>query len=760
MAQSPASSEQVRTKAPGLARGGRWKRRLRESAGVLAVIVAGFLLASALHESEIVQRINNLVFDQYQRWKPRVWTPDLQVRVADIDDTTLERIGQWPWPRQRIAELTDRLAQAGAAAIVFDALFSEQDRYAPRELLTHLPPLPEREALLSAMQAQNMLDADPLAASFAKAPVVAAAALTNAPVRDKPEVKANFVTLGDDPRPMLPHFANMVLPLPQLRAAVKGLGVINYIPDLDQVVRRVPTAFAVGEPGSEIIAPSLGVEALRVALQTTTPIIKSTNASGEQTFNDRKAVVAVGIGDAVFPTEQDGNVRVHFAGAQQGRRIPAWKILAGEAAPADLENTIVLIGSSAAALADLRATPLQSAVPGVEVHAEFLEHILSGSQLVRPDWAWGAEAIAVVIGGLLIVLLVRFLPPVWAAAAAGLLLAAGLAASWQAFARADLLFDPIIPGATWLAVHAITTVGVFRRTARERQEVRTAFSRYLSPVVVEQIAADPSKLRLGGEMRNVTILFSDVRDFTSRSETMTGAGVVRFLNALHTPLTDIVMASGGTIDKYLGDGLMAFWNAPLDNEDHASAACGAALAMAAAVPSIDAKLRAEALAEGREHRPLRIGIGLNTGDAFVGNMGSEQRFDYSIVGDPVNVAARLEAATKEFQVSIIVSDSTRQAAKGFLFVDLGFADLKGKASHSRLYALHGQDADAGTGWQEFKALHARILEAAETRSPQLSALIDQALADSTGEQYAAFYQRLLRGERPAVTDAIKAGGGS
>ncbi len=758
MANHPASSDANRTLVRDGARRRRWVRRLRESAGMFAVIVAGFLLASALHESEIVQRINNLVFDQYQRWKPRVWTPDMQVRVADIDDTTLERIGQWPWPRQRIAELTDKLAQAGAAAIVFDALFSEQDRYAPRELLTHLPPLPERDALLRAMQEQRLLDADPLAAAFARAPVVAAAALTDLPVRDRPEVKASFVTLGDNPRPMLPHFENMVMPLPQLRAVVQGLGVINYIPDLDQVVRRVPTAFAVGPRGSEIIAPSLGVEALRVALRTTTPIIKSTNASGEQTFNDKKAIVAVGIGDAAFPTEADGNVRVHFAGAQPGRRIPAWKILSGEASPKDLENTIVLIGSSAAALADLRATPLQSAVPGVEVHAEFLEHVLSGSQLVRPDWAWGAEAMAVVLGGLLIALLVRSLPPVLAAGAAALLLGAGLAASWQAFAQADLLFDPIIPGATWLAVHAITTVGVFRRTARERREVRTAFSRYLSPVVVEQIAADPSKLRLGGEMRNVTILFSDVRDFTARSETMTGAGVVRFLNALHTPLTDIVMASGGTIDKYLGDGLMAFWNAPLDTPDHATAACRAALAMTAAVPAIDAKLRAEALAEGREHRPLRIGIGLNTGDAFVGNMGSEQRFDYSIVGDPVNVAARLEAATKEFLAPIIVSESTRRAARGFLFVDLGPADLKGKAARSRLFALHCAETDAAPDWETFCARHEAVMSASPSDRSQLQRLVAEAQGTPTGAHYAGLYARLLKGEKTAIAEAIQAGG--
>ncbi len=727
---------------------------------MLAPIVVGLTLASALHTSDLVQRLNNLVFDQYQRWQPRQWTGDLPVRVADIDDTSLEKIGQWPWPRQRIAELTTKLAQAGAAAIVFDALFSEEDRYAPRQMLSRLPDMPEREALLKAMQDRNLLDGDPLAAAFANAPVVAATALTDLPVSEPPEVKATFVTVGDDPRPALPQFANMTMPLLQLRNAAKGLGVINYIPDLDQVVRRVPVAFAVGPKDKSILVPSLGVEALRVAFQTDTPILKTTNSSSEKSFGDSTAIVYAKIGDAVLPTEADGNVRIHFAGTHAGRRIPAWKIIAGEIDPDEVAGRIILIGSSANALADLRATPLEPVVPGVEIHAEFIEHVLSGSQLVRLDWAWAVETLAVLFGGLLITFLVRKLPPLSASAAVLALLAAGFTLSWQSFARADLLFDPIIPGATWLAVHAIATVGVFRRTTRERQQVRAAFSRYLSPVVVEQLAADPSKLRLGGDMRNVTILFSDVRDFTSRAETMSGAGVVRFLNALHTPLTDIVMARGGTIDKYIGDGLMAFWNAPLDIPDHASAACHAALSMAAAIPAIDSKLRTEAESEGREHRPIRIGIGLNTGDAFVGNMGSEQRFDYSIVGDPVNVAARLETATKEFGVPIVVSQATRDAAKGFLFVDLGLAGLKGKASQMRVHALHSYADAADADWETFSTLHAKVIAATERDQGRLDLAVERASAHPVGATYASFYARLLSHERQTIADDEMKPGGS
>ena len=291
------------------------------------------------------------------------------------------------------------------------------------------------------------------------------------------------------------------------------------------------------------------------------------------------------------------------------------------------DHDVLIVGSGAAGLSDLRSTPIDSAVPGVEVHAELIEHALTGSRLARPDWMLGAEAIALLIGGLAVAFLARRLPPTLAALAAFLLLFVCVLGSWYLFRYEDLLFDPVIPGASWIATYLGVTFVVYRQSEQEKRFVRGAFQRYLSPSVIEQLAADPSRLKLGGDTREVSILFSDARDFTTRAETLDAEGVVRFLNALHTPLTGAVLAERGTIDKYIGDGLMAFWNAPLIVTDHADRACAAALAMQAAIPDIDAALRAQAEAEGRSHVPLAVGIGLNAGPVFVGNMGSDQRFD-------------------------------------------------------------------------------------------------------------------------------------
>lgn len=741
-------------------RASRLWRRIFGALGALLPVVIGFSLAVLLTGSAPVERVRNMVFDQYLRWAPRPWTPDLPVRVLDIDDASLARLGQWPWPRQRLAEITDALGRNGAAVVAFDILLSEPDRYAPDALLAHLPAIPEREALAKALAEARDTTDEPLARAFAATPVVAALALTGAEGERAP-MKTRFVRLGDDPAPVLPKFSAMILPLPALREAAAGLGAINYLPDTDLVLRKAPLVFAAGAPGAEpTLVPSFAAEALRIAFQTNTPLIKSTNASGERSFAGHRAVTAVKIGDAEIPTDADGSVRIRFAGDQPGRRFPVWKLLAGEVPRDEIAGRIVLVGSSAAALSDLRSTPLDAAVPGVDIHAEIIEHALTGARLARPDWAPGAEGFAIILGGLLIAWLARRLRPAAAALAALILIGAGAGATWLLFIRHDLLFDPLIPGVSWAATYVVATVGVYRQADREKRFVRGAFQRYLAPAVVEQLAADPSKLRLGGEMREATVLFSDVRDFTGRAETMDAAAVVRFLNALHTPLTGAVLAHGGTVDKYIGDGLMAFWNAPVDMPDHADRACAAALDMLTAIETLNAQLRAQAQRECRTHVPLRIGVGINTGAAFVGNMGSDQRFDYSMVGDTVNIAARLEAATKIVGAPIVVSRETASAAKRFLFVALGEIALKGKARGTPIYALHARRSSDDASFDEFLGLHRAALEALARGRADATEKIAKATAHPDGRRYAAFYEGREGAVGPAVIEAVKSPGGS
>ena len=705
---------------------------------MLGPIAIGVTLA--LSGGPVVEQLRNLVFDNYQWFDPRPWRSDLPVRVIDVDDDSLAKLGQWPWPRDRLAEMTKKLDALGALAIAYDITFSEPDRASAENLAKQLPQTPERDALLAKLPSTD----EAFAAAVAAGQSVLAFFLTRSSGVETFQPKTGFAQAGDDARIFAPLFPRAVLPLPKLLGGAPGLGAINFLPDRDLVVRKVPLVFALGSSRDKaILVPSLDAELLRVAQGASTIITKASNASGEAGYGAQTGIVAVKIGDLEIPTEWDGGVRIRYSGFQQGRRIPAWRLLADQVPVADIAGRIILIGASATALSDLRSTPLEGAVPGDEIHAELLEHVLSGQHLARPDYAPGLEALAIVIGGLIVGIAARRLSPLAAALIALIFVAGTGGASFYAFHRLDLLFDPLIPAATWLATYGLTTIALYRHTERERKTVRTAFSRYLAPAIVERLAQDPSHLKLGGELRSVTILFADVRDFTRRSEGLTAEAVVHFLNGLMTPLTAAILAEGGTIDKYMGDGLMAFWNAPLDVPDHANRACRAALAMLAAIPEVDAAERQAAEAEGRQHIPVRIGIGLNTGDVFVGNMGSSMRFDYSIVGDPVNVASRLESATKEFGVSVIVSGVTARAATDFAFVDHGDIPLKGKSASTRIFALHGPREEAGDAFPAFAKLHGDAMAAANSGNPGAIGLVEKARCHPFGAPYEVLYTRLF-----------------
>ena len=707
-----------------------------------------------LASSPLAETLRNLVFDQYQKLGPRPWTPDLPVRVVAIDDASLQQFGQWPWPRKLLADLTERLAAQGAAAVAFDIVFAEEERSAPASLLARLPAIPERDAYVRALEARGFggrdTASDGLALALGRVPSVLALVLTQDKNSTNVPVKAGFATAGDDPASFIAHFTSAVLPLSKLIEPAAGLGAINWSPDRDLIVRKVPLLFAIASHDAAALVPGLDAEVLRVAQHADTVIVKSSNASGATGYGATTGVVAVKIGSLEISTEADATVRVHFAGTEPRRHLSAARVLAGEIPDGEIAGRIMLVGATASALADVRSTPLEAAVPGVDVHAELLEHVLSGDRLARPDYAGGLEALLLVFGGFASTLLARFAKPVTAAAAVSAVVVALCGGSFLSYSRAALLFDPLLPGATWLVAYVGMTIIVYRRSERQRQFVRNAFSRYLAPALVARLAANPAALKLGGEARDVTVLFTDMRDFTRRAEKLGAVAVVDLLNRVHTPLTQSVLAQSGTIDKYLGDGLMAFWNAPLDVPDHAGHACRAALAMCAALPALNTELAAQAGVAGLSYEPVEIGIGINTGEVFVGNLGSQQRFDYSIIGDPVNVAARLEAATKEFCVPILASAATARAARDFLFLPLGEIAIKGKAETTQVFALHGA-APADANFVAFEALHRDALAAAKGGAAEAPLLIAKARGHPCAEPYAAFYAKLLhsRGEAPA-----------
>ena len=657
----------------------------------LQPILASFVLAIALAlrwmDPPILGDLRALVFDQYQRVAPRQYQ-EVPVKIVDIDDESLARIGQWPWPRSMVAQLLAKLRQQGAAVVAMDIVFAEPDRTAPSRVFASWG-LPTDDALAKELTSRVADPDETLAKEVAQGHVVLGAVLTDDAQTPHVTNKGGFANLGVNPRENVHYFSGSLPAIEILRNAAAGNGAINPVPDRDAVVRRVPIVLnASGE-----LFPSLLAETLRVAVGAKGYIVKSTG-SQSYTFGGftsilrrKTAVGEVGIGPIHVRTDPQAEMWLYDTGHRPERFIPAWKVLADQAG--DLSGTIVFIGTSAPGLLDLRSTPLAAAIPGVEIHAQVAEQILTGDLIERPLWADDLEFLTLLILGAAMVGLLPRLGPTGCAILGGTSVIAMAAYGWWSFLHVGWLIDPAYPSVAALSVFTTGVLLSFRRSDIERKQVRETFSHYLAPAMVKRLVANPKLLRLGGEVRNLTIMFCDIRDFTSISEKMEASALTALLNDFLTPMTEAVLENGGTIDKYIGDSIMAFWNAPLDEPDHAKLACRATLEMRQRLSLLNKSLAERAKAANQSFSPIMIGVGLNSGDALVGNLGSKTVRNYSVIGDNVNLASRIEGVSKGFGLDILIGEQTRNAAPDFAAIPIGDIFVKGKSLPARLYALIG-----------------------------------------------------------------------
>lgn len=667
---------------------------------LLSLVFPTLILALALEINHLnpalLQTLRLSVFDTLLIRHPRPYTP-LPVKIVDIDDESLRRLGQWPWPRTQVAEMVKRLGDAGAATIAFDIVFAEPDKTSPNQLL----PLWQKEGVLKELPTDGLPDHDAvLAEAIGNANVVTGFVLNEQITMAKPKSKAGIAVAGESPEALLDRFTGAVTTLPELEASASGNGALNSIPERDGIIRRIPLILGFGRT----MFPTLSAEALRTAQGAKSYLLKAAGASGEETMSGQGGMVSMKIGQFTVPTDGSGKFWIHYTDYTDERYLPAWKLFEPEFDTSQVEGNIILIGTSAAGLKDIRATPLNPATSGVEVHAQAIEQVLLGEFIERPDWMLGVELIVMVVCGIALIVAMAMLPFLWSALLTVGMLGGATVFADYAFAHYHLLVDPVTPSIAILLVYLTESLRRFISTEREKQRVRSAFAHYMSPALVERLAENPQALKLGGEMREMTVLFCDVRGFTTISEQFDAEGLTRFINRLLTPLTDEILLHTGTIDKYMGDAIMAFWNAPLDDEAHAEHGCRAALGMLKRLETLNVQLQKEgALTVG-------IGIGLNTGMICVGNMGSEQRFDYSALGDHVNLASRLEGQSKTYGVNIVIGENTRQKLSDFATLELDLIKVKGKTEAVRIHTVLGESEMAES--EDFKKLvaaHAAML---------------------------------------------------
>ena len=569
-------------------------------------------------------------FDLIQKYDTVTLSDD--VIIVEIDEKSIEEYGQWPWKRSVLADVIWKLREAGAGIIVLPILFSEEDRLGG--------------------------DMDLAQALVQNGIVIAQTGTTQT---NRNAVPRGVAKIGD-PLPWLFEWPGMLGPIPLLGDNVDGVGVVNTTPEIDGVVRRLPLLMRVGGE----VYPSVALEVIRVAVGDPSYQVKAGPGG----------VIALRV--PKFKTiKTDQYARIWLRWNKEFETISItddFKSVAGKT---------VIIGNTAEGISTVIATPNGEQYSHTAM-AVSLQTVINGENIVRLDTATFLEYLAAGVLALIIILLAGF-APYWLIGAFLLTVWSGTAyGAYFYFVKHLQLWD-----ASWIIL--VTTVtgfhAVFNRFVKEfglRQQIKKQFEHYLDPGMVKKLQKDPSLLKLGGETRNMTFLFCDIRGFTPISEKYKGnpGGLTKLINRFLTRMTDVIIANGGTIDKFMGDCIMAFWNAPIENVKHREMAVKSAKEMTLALTELNKDLKVEGLPQ------INIGIGINTGDALVGNMGSEQRFDYSVIGDAVNLASRLESSSKTLGKTIVIGEDTRRSIETLYPFDyIDSITVKGKTEEIKVYTI-------------------------------------------------------------------------
>ena len=617
--------------------------------------------------------LRNSAFDTFQIISPRQSQTKDNILILDIDEKSLSEIGQWPWSRSVLSELVDQTNLS--AALAFDIVFAEADRTGSKELMNLYK---KNNDFVKSLK--GLPDNDDLFANSIKdhGTVVLGAIPSNS-LKNNFQMRFGLIQQGDDPKKFLREYKGIQTNLKILNSSSAGIGSMS-IGNNDSIIRKLPLFENIN--GS--LVPSLSLELLRVAIGASTYQIKSSNASGETAFGEETGINHVKLGNLIIPTNPDGSVWIHYPEVSVDS-ISVSDIIKQKYPKDFFKDKILIVGTSAPGLFDLRSTPLKNNVPGVKIIADLTDQILSGSFLQRPDWIFGLELFTGFTLAILITIFIQFLGPIGGLSV--FLIGNGISifGSFYIFENYLFLIDPISPLVICLISYLVITFFNFLFTELERRKVRNAFSQYMSPVMVEKLAQSNKSLKLGGERREMTFLFSDIRGFTAISEKYKDdpESLTVLINSILTVLSDEVLDQDGTIDKYMGDCIMAFWNAPSEDPFHREKSIEAAFKMSEALNKLNESL------DRKGENKLSIGIGINSGECIVGNMGSEKRFDYTVLGDAVNLASRLEGQSGNYGMQIILGEETiKKISKNEYFqFELDLISVKGKSEPTSIFTV-------------------------------------------------------------------------
>ncbi len=645
-------------------------------AGCLVILAAAVLYYSfGQNKPELLTALDNQIINAMFRMRGPE-SPSGKVIIVDIDEKSLKAVGQWPWPRNIVAELVRSISAENPRSIGFDIVFAEKDRSSPAAQIDRLADfLPEQLNAASVAQVKDALQFDhdrQLGEVVSRTPVVLGYVFQMKDDGLKDRSAIPFPSAGIRISPPEIDYADLslitgyraIMNIPEISLAPSE-GFFNVFPDPSGTVRRAPLLMLL----DGIPYPSLALEMVRSGSNIPDFTIHAASPNGENT-----SLLGISLGQRFIPTDDRGQLVVNFRGPV-GRftYIPAAEVLEG-LHRGRFRDAFVIIGSSAAGLLDVHATPFSPIFPGVEVQATIIDNLLAGDPLSYDVYTEiGLTYTLIIAGGLILSLLLAYSGALAGGLAGLVFILIAISGNYWLFFLNNRLVGLTYPLACIVAVFITVTLFNYFFEYRRKRFLHEAFSHYVSPHLVSEIIRRPEKLALAGEQKDLTVLFSDIRGFTSISEKMAPDALGSFMNTYLSEMSTIVMDHHGMVDKYIGDAVMAIWGAPLDDADQPANAARASLAM---LKRLD-ELRPTWTEQGLP--AVEIGIGINSGPVSVGNFGSFQRFDYTVIGDNVNLASRLEGLNKTYGSNLIITEATlKMLDDNFFCRPLDLVRVKGK----------------------------------------------------------------------------------
>jgi len=629
---------------------------------IIALLLGALTSYMYIQDTLFFENMNKKFTDMFFHFRGEV-SPSLDIVIVDIDEKSLSELGQWPWSRDKVAVILENLTKAEVGIIGLDILFAEVDNSSPKKVLekfgfTHIDAKDNDEALAQAL---------------ANTPTIMGYIFDfeeSIKKGDTPNIATIIVEKNRQNRAFLPLAKGVIANISTLQKTSYSSGFFNTVPDSDGVVRSVPLVVSY----DDTVFPSLSLEMLRLVYGASKIVINYSDIG----------ITHISLDELEVPTDRFGRLSVNYRGKSKlYTYISAVDIYNNEFKKDEISGKIVLLGTSAAGLLDLRATPFESVYAGVEIHATAIDNILNNDFIFHPSWIESVDILIVMAMLLLIVFLFIFLGAIKTALLSIVSIVSFIYFAYFTFIEEGIILNVVYPLISSILLYMILTSLHYFLETTQKELIKDKFSKKVSKAVAESLIKQGNKDILQAQKREITIFFSDIRGFTTISEKFADPKkLIDFLNLYMTPMTEIITKNQGTVDKFIGDAIMAYWNAPLEVKNHADMALNSAIEQIKELNKLNTSLQKQGLPH------IDIGIGINTGIAVVGEMGSKGRSDYTVIGDSVNLGSRTEGLCKTYKAQILITEFTKkQLKKEYNIVYLDDVKIKGKEKSVKIYKV-------------------------------------------------------------------------